>query len=77
MLCVLVPEVEGSVRAGSAEGTVNRVKGDCVDGVDTGDVAVDGVLLAVAFEREVETEIVLVRFHGQMQSNMVAEAQTP
>jgi hypothetical protein len=54
MLCVLVPEVEGAVGAGGAEGAVLRVEGDGVDGVDFGHVALGGVLLAVAFEGEVE-----------------------
>lgn len=53
VLGVLVPEVEGAVTTSGAEGTVNRVEGDCVDGVDFCDVAVVGVGLAVAFEGEV------------------------
>lgn len=54
VLCVLVPEVEGAVGAGGAEGTVLRVERDGVDGKDFGDVALGGVLLAVAFEGEIE-----------------------
>ena len=54
MLCVLVPEVECAVRSGGAEGAVLRVERDGVDGVDAGDVAVGGVLLAMAFEGEIE-----------------------
>ena len=54
VLGVLVPEVEGAVGARSAEGAVLRVEGDGVDGVDFGHVALRGVLLAVAFEGEVE-----------------------
>jgi len=54
VLCVLVPEVEGAVAAGGAEGAVLRVEGDGVYAVDFGDVARGRVLLAVAFEREVE-----------------------
>lgn len=38
---VLVPEVEGPVRACSAEGTVDRVEGDGIDGVDL-DLVVGG-----------------------------------
>jgi hypothetical protein len=54
VLSVLVPEVECAVGAGGAEGTVLWVEGYGVDGVDLGDVARGGVLLAVAFEGEVE-----------------------
>jgi hypothetical protein len=54
VLCVLVPEVEGAVGARGAEGAVLRVEGDGVDRVDFGHVALGGVLLAVAFEGEVE-----------------------
>lgn len=50
---VLVPEVEGAVAAGGAEGTVDGVEVDGVDGVDVGDVAAGGWGLAVAFEGEV------------------------
>lgn len=50
---ILVPEVERAVGTGCAEGTVNRVEGDGVDGVNIDDV-VDG-RIAVAFEREVGT----------------------
>jgi hypothetical protein len=54
VLGVLVPEVEGAVATGGAEGAVDGVEGDCVDAVDFGDVALVGVGLAVAFEGEVE-----------------------
>jgi hypothetical protein len=54
VLGVLVPEVEGAVAAGGAEGAVDGVEGNCVDAVDFGDVALVGVRLAVAFEGEVE-----------------------
>ena len=54
VLGVLVPEVEGAVGARGAEGSVLRVEGDGVDRVDFGHVALGGVLLAVAFEGEVE-----------------------
>lgn len=53
VLGVLVPEVEGAVGPGGAEGAVDRVEGDCVDGVDVGDVALARWGLAVAFEGEV------------------------
>ena len=53
MLGVLVPEVEGSVAAGGAEGAVDGVEGYRVHGVDVADVAVIGWGLAVAFEAEV------------------------
>lgn len=54
VLSVLVPEVEGTVGAGGAEGAVLRVERDGVDRIDLGNVAVGWVLLAVAFEGEVE-----------------------
>jgi hypothetical protein len=60
-LGVLVPEVECAVGAGGAECAVLGVEGDGVDGVDFGDVALAGVVLAVAFEGEVEARGVLVR----------------
>lgn len=54
VLCVLVPEVECSVRTGGAEGAVLRVEGDAVYRVDFGNVALIGVLLTMAFEGEVQ-----------------------
>ena len=54
MLCVFVPEVEGAVGAGGAEGAVLGVEGDGVYGVDFCRVAVVGVGLTMAFEGEVE-----------------------
>lgn len=51
MLGDSVPEVEGTVRPSSAEGSVDRVEGDRVDGVDIRHVVGWGV--AVAFEGEV------------------------
>lgn len=53
VLGVLVPEVEGTVATGGAEGAMLGVEGDCVDGVDFGDVPGRRVLLSVAFEGEV------------------------
>jgi hypothetical protein len=53
VLCVLVPEMEGAVGSRRAEGAVDGVEGDGVDGVDFGDVALRGVGLAMAFEGEV------------------------
>lgn len=53
MLGVLVPEVEGAVGAGGAEGAVLRMEGDGVDAVDVALVARVGGRLAVAFEGEV------------------------
>ena len=53
MLGVTVPEVERAVAAGGAEGTVLRVEGNGVDGVDVGDVARVGGCLPMAFEGEV------------------------
>lgn len=53
MFGVLVPEMEGAVATGGAEGAVFGVEGDGVYGVDFGDVALGGVGLAVAFEGKV------------------------
>ena len=53
MLCVLVPEVEGAIAAGGAEGAMLRVEGNGVDGIDVGDVALVGCVLSVALETEV------------------------
>lgn len=53
MLGVLVPEVEGAVATGGAKGAVLGMEGDGVDRVNFGDVALGGVVLAVAFEGEV------------------------
>ena len=53
VLGVLVPEVEGPVRASGAEGAVLWVEGDGVDGEDVTAVAVVLRRLAVAFEAEV------------------------
>ena len=53
VLGVLVPEVEGAVAAGGAEGAVDRVEGDGVYGVDVRDVARLGGGLPVAFKGEV------------------------
>lgn len=54
VLGILVPEVEGTVGTSGGEGAVLGVEGDGVYRVDFGDVAVGGVLLAVALEGEVE-----------------------
>ena len=50
VLGVLVPEVEGAVGAGGAEGAVHGVEGYSVDGVDVGGVAAGWGGFAVAFE---------------------------
>ena len=55
VLGVLVPEVEGPVGAGGAEGAVLRVEGDRVHAVDVALVARVRRGLAVAFEREVRS----------------------
>lgn len=57
MFGVLVPEMECAIRARSAECTMYRVERDGIDGIHLGHVTVDGVLLAMAFEGEVETVI--------------------
>lgn len=54
VLGVLVPEVEGSVRTGRAEGAVDGVERDVVYGVDVGG-AVDG-RVTVALEGKVGAE---------------------
>lgn len=53
VLGIFVPEVEGAVAAGGAEGAVHGVEGDGVDGEDVGDVAGVGDVLPMAFEGEV------------------------
>lgn len=53
VLGVLIPEVEGAVATGCAEGSMFGVEGDGVDGVDVCDVALVGDVLAVALETEV------------------------
>lgn len=65
VLSVLVPEVEGAVRPGGAEGAVDGVEGDVVDGEDVGDVV--GGRVAVALEGEVgPAESVSVELHMKM-----------
>ncbi len=59
MLGVLVPEVEGAVRAGGAKSAVHRVEADGVDGVDVGDVALRWGGLTVAFEAEIGGRVFL------------------
>lgn len=51
VLSVLVPEVECAVGAGRAEGAVDGVEGDVVDGVDVGDAV--GGRVTVTLEGEV------------------------
>ena len=60
MLCVLVPEVECAVATGCAEGTMNGVEADRVDGVDVADVAVGRWSLTVALEGEVEAVVLVL-----------------
>ena len=55
---VFVPEVEGAVAAGGAEGAVHGVEADGVDGEDVASV-VDGIA-AVAFEAEVVALVFVV-----------------
>ena len=54
VLGVLVPEVEGAVGAGGAEGAVLWVEGNCVYGIDLGHVTSGWICLTVAFEGEIE-----------------------
>src|SRR4051794_32094031 len=63
MLGVLVPEVEGSIRAGCTESTVNGVEGNGVHGIDFGYIALGGVLLTVTSEREVKAGLLLAGSH--------------
>ena len=60
VLGVLVPEVEGTVATGGAEGTVDGVERDGVDRVDVTDVAIGGRGLAVALEGEVGGLVLLL-----------------
>ena len=57
VFCVLVPEMEGAVASSGAEGSVLRVEGNGVDGVDV--CVVLGGAVAVAFEGEVGAERVV------------------
>lgn len=56
VLRIFVPEVEGSIGPGSAEGAMYRVERDGVDRVDRCDIV--GWRVAVAFEGEVGTEYI-------------------
>ena len=53
VLCVLVPEVESAVTTGSTESAVYRMKGDGVDRIDIGNIALTSCVLAVTFKGEV------------------------
>ena len=59
VLCVLVPEVEGAVGAGSRESAMLWVEGNGIYREDLCGFASVGVGLAVALKREVETASVL------------------
>ena len=60
VLCILIPEVEGTVTTSGTESAMNRVEGDVVDGVDVADVALVGWGLAVAFEAEVGARVLIL-----------------
>ena len=60
VLGVLVPEVESAVGASGAEGTVDRVESDRVDGENIADVTLGGGSLTVALEREVRGRVLLL-----------------
>lgn len=60
MLSILIPEVEGAVTAGGAEGAMDGVESDVVDGVDVVDVALAGWGLAMAFETKVGARVLLL-----------------
>ena len=59
VLCILIPEMEGTVTASGAESAMDRVKGDVVNGVDVADVALVGRGLAVTFEAEVGARVLI------------------
>lgn len=59
MLGILVPKVERSVAASSAERAVDGVEGDGVDRVDIADVAVVRRRLTVALETEVRARVLI------------------
>jgi len=60
VLSILVPEVEGTVATGGAEGAVDGVEGNGIDRVDIADVAVGRRSLAVALEGEVGGLVLLL-----------------
>lgn len=60
MFGILVPEVEGTVTTGGAKGTMNRMEGDRVEGIDVVDVALVGRGLTVAFEAEIGARVLLL-----------------
>lgn len=60
VLCILVPEMESAVTTGSAEGAVNGVERDGVDGVDVADVAVGRRGFTVTLEREIGRLVLLL-----------------
>lgn len=60
VLGVLIPEMESTVTAGSAEGAVDGVEADGVDGVNVCDVTGVGRRFAVALEGEVGGGVLLL-----------------
>lgn len=60
VLRILIPEVESTVGTCSAEGAVNGVERDSVNGVDIADVAVCGRGFTVTLEGEVRGGILLL-----------------
>ena len=59
VLSILIPEVEGTIAAGSAERAMDGVERDCVDGVDIVDVPIIRRGFAMALEAEVGTRVFL------------------
>jgi len=59
VLCILVPEVKGTVASCSAEGSVYRVEVDRVHRVDVGCVSLVGYVLTMTLETEVRAGILL------------------
>jgi hypothetical protein len=53
MLRVLVPEVERPIRSGSAESSMDWVKGYSINGEYLVDIAIRRIRLAMAFEGEI------------------------
>lgn len=60
VLRILIPEVESTIGTCSAEGTMDRVERDSVNGVDIADIAVCRWGFTVALEGEVRGGILLL-----------------
>lgn len=60
VLGVLIPEVERAVAAGGAERAVLRVEGNRVQCEDVADITIGARCLAMAFEAEIRTLVLLL-----------------